>query len=58
MDNHDRINDTFEFYQFGIEHVFGISAINGAGTGEFLDHLATQLYDEVMRFNLKYQELL
>ncbi len=46
VDNHDRINDTFEFYQFGIEHVFGISAINGAGTGEFLDYLATQLDDE------------
>ena len=46
VDNHDRINDTFEFYQFGIEHVFGISAINGAGTGEFLDHLSTQLDDE------------
>ena len=46
VDNHDRINDTFEFYQFGIEHVFGISAINGAGTGEFLDHLAVQLDHE------------
>ena len=46
VDNHDRINDTFEFYQFGIEHVFGISAINGAGTGEFLDHLANQLDHE------------
>ena len=46
VDNHDRINDTFEFYQFGIEHVFGISAINGAGTGEFLDHLAAQLDHE------------
>ena len=46
VDNHDRINDAFEFYQFGIEHVFGISAINGAGTGEFLDHLATQLNHE------------
>ena len=46
VDNHDRINDTFEFYQFVIEHVFGISAINCAGTGEFLDHLATQLDHE------------
>ena len=46
VDNHDRINDTFEFYQFGIEHVYGISAINGAGTGEFLDHLAKQLDDD------------
>ena len=46
VDNNDRINDTFEFYQFGLEHVFGISAINGAGTGEMLDHLAEQLYNE------------
>ena len=46
VDNNDRINDTFEFYQFGLEHVFGISAINGSGTGELLDHLAEQLYNE------------
>lgn len=46
VDNNDRINDTFEFYQFGLEHVFGISAINGSGTGELLDHLSNQLYDE------------
>ena len=36
---------TFEFYQFGLEHVFGISAINGSGTGDMLDHLAEQLYE-------------
>jgi GTP-binding protein len=46
VDNNERINDTFEFYQFGLEHVFGISAINGAGTGDMLDHLAEQLYNE------------
>ena len=46
VDNNERINDTFEFYQFGLEHLFGISAINGAGTGELLDCLAEQLYDE------------
>ena len=46
VDNNERINDTFEFFQFGLEHVFGISAINGSGTGEMLDHLAEQLYDE------------
>ena len=46
VDNNERINDTFEFYQFGLEHVFGISAINGAGSGELLDHLADQLYNE------------
>ena len=46
VDNNERINDTFEFFQFGLQHVFGISAINGSGTGEMLDHLAEQLYDE------------
>ncbi|MDG1237972.1 MAG: ribosome biogenesis GTPase Der [Flavobacteriales bacterium] len=46
VDNNERINDTYEFFQFGLDHVFGISAINGAGTGDMLDHLAEQLYDE------------
>jgi GTP-binding protein len=46
VDNNERINDTFEFYQFGLENLFGISAINGAGTGELLDCLADQLYNE------------
>ncbi len=46
VDNNERINDTFVFFQFGLDHVFGISAINGSGTGEMLDHLAEQLYDE------------
>ena len=46
VDNNERINDTFEFFQFGLDHVFGVSAINGSGTGEMLDHLAEQLNDE------------
>ena len=46
VDNNERINDTFEFFQFGLEHVFGISAINGSGTGDMLDHLSEQLFDE------------
>jgi len=46
VDNNERINGTFEFYQFGLEHIFGLSAINGSGTGEMLDHLAELLYDE------------
>jgi|TARA_B110000027_G_scaffold69411_1_gene74223 GTP-binding protein len=46
VDNNERINSTFEFYQFGLEHIFGLSAINGSGTGEMLDHLAELLYDE------------
>ena len=46
VDNNERINSTFEFYQFGLEHIFGLSAINGSGTGEMLDHLGELLYDE------------
>ena len=46
VDNNERINDTFEFFQFGLDHVFGVSAINGSGTGEMLDHLAEKLNDE------------
>ena len=46
VDNNQRINSIFEFYQFGLEHIFGLSAINGSGTGEMLDHLAELLYDE------------
>ena len=46
VDNNERINSKFEFYQFGLEHIFGLSAINGSGTGEMLDHLAELLYDE------------
>ena len=46
VDNNERINSTFEFYQFGLEHIFGLSAINGSGTGEMLDHLAELLYNE------------
>jgi predicted GTPase len=49
---------TFEFYQFGLEHVFGISAINGSGTGDMLDHLAEQLYAKKKRQKMKYLELL
>jgi len=46
VDNHDRINDTYEFYQFGFGEVYSISAINGGGTGEFLDALIESLPEE------------
>jgi GTPase len=39
VDTNDRIADAGEFYKLGFEHVFTISSINGAGTGEFLDEL-------------------
>ena len=43
VDNSERINDTYEFYNFGLENVVNISAINGSGTGELLDGLTDAL---------------
>jgi GTPase len=43
VDNSERINDTYEFYNFGLENVVNISAINGSGTGELLDDLTEAL---------------
>lgn len=39
VDNHDRIPEASYFYSMGLEDLFPISSINGAGTGEFLDRL-------------------
>lgn len=39
VDNPARIADASEFYTFGLGEVFTVSAINGGGTGEFLDEL-------------------
>lgn len=37
VDNHQRINDSYEFYSLGLENLFCISSINGSGTGDLLD---------------------
>jgi GTP-binding protein len=39
VDNNERITESSYFYALGLEHLFPISAINGAGTGDFLDQL-------------------
>lgn len=39
VDTNERAADAAEFYSLGFEHVFTISSINGAGTGDFLDEL-------------------
>ncbi len=41
VDNNERIAESSYFYALGLEDLFPISAINGAGTGEFLDKLVT-----------------
>ncbi|MCB9197922.1 MAG: ribosome biogenesis GTPase Der [Flavobacteriales bacterium] len=53
VDNGDRENDTFEFYNFGLGEVYSISAMNGAGSGELLDDLVRALPDDA---NFVYDE--
>ncbi|NNF57034.1 MAG: ribosome biogenesis GTPase Der [Rhodothermaceae bacterium] len=45
-DNEDRRLDAAEFYGLGFEQVFPLSAINGTGTGDFLDAVVAALPDE------------
>ncbi len=39
-DNFDKIADSTEFYQLGLENIFPVSAISGSGTGDLLDEIA------------------
>ena len=39
-DNSSKLNDQYEFYRLGFNDMFPLSAINGSGTGELLDHIA------------------
>lgn len=45
-DNHERAAYAAEFYQLGLGDVFAVSAINGSGTGDFLDQLVKMLPPE------------
>ena len=44
-DNAMRQNETGEFYGLGLGEVYGLSAVNGSGTGELLDALV-KLFDD------------
>ncbi|MHC1707333.1 MAG: ribosome biogenesis GTPase Der [Bacteroidales bacterium] len=51
VDHHQRLDSMGEFYQLGLTEVFGISAMNGTGTGELLDEVVRnfeRLEDEVV----------
>lgn len=37
VDNHEKINLSYEFYELGLGDMFCISAVNGSGTGDLLD---------------------
>lgn len=45
-DNAQRRLDAIEFYSLGFEHVYPVSAINGSGTGDFLDAVVDALPPE------------
>ncbi|PWD97944.1 ribosome biogenesis GTPase Der [Marinilabilia rubra] len=43
VDNHQQIPEASYFYSMGLKDLFPVSAINGAGTGDMLDHLVKTL---------------
>lgn len=59
VDNNRMINDSYEFFNLGLGDVYGISAINGSGTGELLDAIVdiiddkkTDLLDDLPRITI------
>lgn len=42
-----RAADYYEFYSIGVEEVFPVSAVNGKGTGDFLDEVVKRLPEAV-----------
>lgn len=46
VDNHEQINDTAAFYQFGFGDLFPISSATGSGTGELLDKVVELLPED------------
>ncbi len=47
VDNAMRQDDAIEFYNLGLGDFFAISSINGSGTGELLDAISEELYENV-----------
>jgi GTP-binding protein len=45
-DSPTRALDAAEFWSLGFEHMYPLSAVNGTGTGDFLDAVAAALPDE------------
>lgn len=42
-DNFERSDLVYEFYELALGEVFSISALNGSGTGDLLDHIVSSL---------------
>jgi GTPase len=39
VDNHQRIENSYEFYNLGLGEIYCVSSINGSGTGDLLDRV-------------------
>ena len=52
VDNNDRLNEIYEFYNFGLDQVYGISSINGSGTGDLLDALVSKFSEDQIKEDL------
>ena len=46
VDNAQRTHEIHEFHSLGLGEVYGISAMNGGGTGDLLDELVKKLNDD------------
>lgn len=46
VDNNERLLQISEFFEFGLGDVYGISAVNGSGTGELLDALVASFNED------------
>ncbi len=46
VDTGEKVYDTFQFYSLGLGEIWSISAANGGGTGDLLDHLINELPEE------------
>ena len=52
VDNHDRLNEIYEFYNFGLDQIYGISSIKGSGTGDLLDALVSKFSEDQIKEDL------
>lgn len=53
VDNNERIPEASYFYAMGLEDMFPISSVNGAGTGDLLDKVVEILHKDVVEENIE-----
>ncbi len=57
VDNPGRLTDIHEFYKLGLGEVYGISSINGSGTGELLDDIIDFVKSKNIHTDINEEEL-